>query len=114
MNLTILILALMLVESGNDPSAIGDNGRAKGILQIHECVIIDVNQEYGSAFTWNDAFDVDKSVEICKLYLMLYANERRLGRTPTAEDYSRIWNGGPNGYKRKATEGYWQKVRAVL
>lgn len=112
--LTTLILALMLVESGNDPAAIGDNGDAYGILQIHECVILDVNEEYGSTFVHNDAFDPLKSVEICKLYLLLYANERRLGHQPSYEEYSRIWNGGPNGYKRKATEGYWQKVKACL
>ena len=40
--LTELILALCLIESSLDPNAIGDGGEAVGILQIHECVILDV------------------------------------------------------------------------
>ena len=35
----------------------------------------------------------------------------RLGRTPTNEDLARIHNGGPNGYKKTATDGYWKKVK---
>ena len=31
-----LLLAIMLVESNLNPNAIGDGGKAYGILQIHE------------------------------------------------------------------------------
>jgi hypothetical protein len=30
------------------------------------------------------------------------------------EDAARNWNGGPNGYRKSATEKYWHKVAAVL
>jgi hypothetical protein len=30
------------------------------------------------------------------------------------EDAARIWNGGPNGWKKKATDSYWQKVARAL
>ena len=43
-----------------------------------------------------------------------YATEKRLGRPVTQEDIARIHNGGPNGYKKKSTEKYWQKVKKVL
>ena len=119
MNLPILILALMTVESNHDPYAIGDNGDAHGILQIHECVVIDVNARYDLTYTHNDMFDPDIAVEVCKKYLEMYATERRLGREPTAEDYAKCWNSGPNffrktGKAKENAEAYWQKVRAVL
>jgi hypothetical protein len=43
-----------------------------------------------------------------------YATSKRLGRPVTDQDRARIWNGGPNGYKKKATLGYWAKVRKEL
>ena len=43
-----------------------------------------------------------------------YANDDRLGRYATAEDIARIHNGGPNGYKKDATDSYWNKVKSKL
>ena len=43
-----------------------------------------------------------------------YATEKRLGRPVTIEDIARIHNGGPNGYKKQATDVYWLKVKAQL
>ena len=43
-----------------------------------------------------------------------YATAARLGHSPTDEDIARIHNGGPNGYRRSSTVGYWNKVRAHL
>ena len=42
------------------------------------------------------------------------AYTRRTGRIPTAETYARIWNGGPDGWKKPTTAAYWRKVRAKL
>jgi hypothetical protein len=114
LNLDRLIPALEKVESNGNPDAIGDNGKAFGILQIWEVVIIDVNRAKGTAYTHADAFDPAKAREICRAYLSIYATERRLGRKPTMEDAARIWNGGPNGYKKDATNKYWQKVAKAL
>ena len=41
-----------------------------------------------------------------------YATFQRLGRFPTCEDYARIHNGGPNGYKQSWTDGYWEKIES--
>ena len=43
-----------------------------------------------------------------------YATQARLGHAPTDEDLARIHNGGPNGYKKSATLGYWEKVKKYL
>ena len=109
-----LIDALVKVESNGDPRAVGDSGRALGCLQIWQCVIDDVNQVSRVKYTHADAFDPAKARAICRAYLARYATAKRLGREPTDEDFARIWNGGPAGWKKKATLSYWHKVAAVL
>ena len=104
----------MLVESGGDVDAIGDGGDAVGCLQIHMCVIVDVNRVYGTNFTSQDRYDKFKSFTIAELYLTHYASVKRLGHEPTLEEYARMWNGGPNGHKKDSTIKYWQKVQKTI
>ena len=101
----LLISAMMLVESGGDAGAIGDGGRALGVLQIHAGVIVDVNCRFGTAFLHEDALDPVKAKEICRLYLKAYAPARASPKT-----LARIWNGGPTGHKKASTLKYWKKV----
>ena len=56
------------------------------------------------------AKDSGNSKEIMNAYISRYATEKCLGEHPTAEEIARIHNGGPNGYKKEATEKYWDKV----
>ena len=114
LDLDRLIPALVQVESNGNPRAVGDNGKALGQLQIWSVVVLDVNRAKGTRYTHKDAFDPAKAEAICRAYLSIYATPRRLGRTPTMEDAARIWNGGPNGHRKSATEKYWQKVARVL
>jgi len=116
MNLAVLIEALILVESGGDPSAVGDSGKALGCLQIHEAVVQDVNRFYKKAFTHRDALDPAKAREICRLYLTHWQQYylATQGKTLTDQDLARIWNGGPTGWTKYATRKYWAKVSAVL
>lgn len=111
-----LIEVLIKVESNGDVYAIGDNGRAKGCLQIWDVVISDVNRIYKTSYTTSDTFNRGKSIEICKKYLIYYGNiyRKKTGNSPTAEVYARQWNGGPEGYKYKSTLKYWNKVRLYL
>ena len=94
---------------GDCPS--GDNGMATGPLQIHKGCWSDVARP---GEQYSDCADLGYSVEVFNRYMARYATQRRLGRTPTREDKARIWNGGPNGFKKKATLGYWAKVKTVL
>jgi hypothetical protein len=50
------------------------------------------------------------------MYLDYYGDlyVRQTGRTPTDEVYARIWNGGPNGWRKASTRQYWQRVRAEM
>ncbi|HSG19968.1 MAG TPA: transglycosylase SLT domain-containing protein [Burkholderiaceae bacterium] len=109
-----LIPALVQVESAGNPRAVGDGGKALGALQIWSVVVQDVNRAHGTRYTHRDAFDPAKAEAICRLYLAIYCTPKRLGRQPTMEDAARIWNGGPTGWKKKATVSYWQKVARVL
>jgi soluble lytic murein transglycosylase-like protein len=104
-----LIAALILVESAGNPAAVGDGGRALGILQIHAAVVQDVNRRYGTAYRHQDALDPDRAREICSLYIDMHA-------PPGAshETMARIWNGGPRGHRRSATLPYWRKVQDAL
>ena len=109
-----LINAIIKVESNDNVNAIGDNGKAVGCMQIWKVVVDDVNKVSKLKYNYNDRFNKEKSIEIFKLYINKYATAKRLGRTPTDEDVARIWNGGPNGFKKAGTKQYWLKVKAEL
>jgi hypothetical protein len=46
--------------------------------------------------------------------MKLWATEKKIGRPITDQDRARIWNGGPTGWKRDTTLGYWSKVKKEL
>ena len=115
-----LIYAIREVETGHHPDPPdGDNGTSIGPYQITYGCWADVTDRYddvpgqwaptGPGQPQTCARD-DYSQKIVKRYLAIYATQDRLGRPPTDEDRARIWNGGPNGYKKKATESYWDKI----
>jgi len=104
-----LISALIMVESSNNDLAIGDNGRAIGPLQIHRAVVQDVNRITGSHYRHQDMTNRVAARAVCEAYLKHY------GKGKTTEDQARIWNGGPQGHKKKtATQAYWNKVEKHL
>ena len=109
-----LINAIIKVESNDNVNVIGDNGKAVGCMQIWKVVVDDVNKVSKLQYNYNDRFNTEKSIEIFQLYINKYATAKRLGRTPTDEDMARIWNGGPNGFKKAGTKQYWLKVKAEL
>ena len=117
-NLCYLIAAIILVESSGDNRALGDykNGEPKafGPMQIQNVCREDVNRFARTQFTRNDCFSRGKSIQMFRLYIGYYATEDRLGRAPTLEDYSRIWNGGPTGWRKPSTLDYWEKVKLEL
>ena len=109
MNLTNLISALIMVESSNNDLAVGDQGRAIGCLQIHRAVVLDVNRITGSHYRHQDMTNRAAARAVCQAYLTHY------GKNKTTEEQARIWNGGPQGHKKKtATEGYWRKIETQL
>lgn len=111
---TLVTAALLMALHGaecdlrpNPPP--GDGGRALGVLQIQMVVIDDVNRIYKTKYVHKDALDKKKAFEICRLYLGYWGAQykKKTGKEPTDEVLARIWNGGPNGWKKKATDDYW-------
>ena len=107
---TELVQALIMVESSGNDSAYNATEDAVGCLQIRRVMVKDVNrilkrQGEDKHFKLKDRWDCDKAVEIFEIYTDYYY--------PNADDevIARGWNGGPNGYKKAATEKYWNKVR---
>ena len=114
MTLISLIIILIQIESAGDDRAIGDNGLAYGCLQMHEFYVKAAAEFAGKDWVHEDAFCRETSIDIFLAYASRYATEERIGRPVTIEDIARIHNGGPNGWKKKSTEGYWQNVRLRL
>lgn len=78
--ISVLIPILSVIESNNNPKAIGDNGKAVGVLQIHKVMVDDVNRIIRLHYTktthfygYNDRRSVKKSREMVRIYLRHYA-----------------------------------------
>jgi hypothetical protein len=111
------INALIKVESRGNDSAVGDNGKAYGCLQIWNVVILDVNRVYKTNYTHKDAFDRVKSKEICRKYIEHWSKyyKRKTGSSITNEGRARLWNSGPKWWTKKhKTNKYWEKVKNEL
>ena len=111
MNLNNLITALMIVESSGNDQTIGDNGRALGPLQIHRGVVLDVNRITGSNYRHQDMTNRAAARAVCQAYLEHYVTEKRIGRKPTIADFAKVWNSGPDGFKKTCSEKYAAKVQ---
>ena len=110
-----LFHAIGEVESGNDDDAVGDDGNALGRYQIWEIYwqdAIEHDPSIGGEYT--DVTNPEYARKVMLAYWDRYATKKRLGHEPTLEDLARIHNGGPNGFKRDSTLGYWEKVKDVL
>ena len=110
-NLSNLITALIAVESSGNDMAVGDNGRAIGCLQIHKAVVADVNKFTGSHYRHQDMTNRAQARAVCQAYLEHYVTEKRIGRKPTIADFAKVWNSGPEGFKKTCSEKYAAKVQ---
>lgn len=104
--------AIEQVESGGDANAIGDNGLAVGILQIHPVMVDDCNRiakakGLNLTFTLADRKDPAKSRQMFRVYSDHYS-------AGSCEKIARNWNGGPKGHTKNATLPYWAKVRKAM
>lgn len=105
------IAALILQESSNGKMLVGDQGNALGPLQIWNIYVQDVNVRFGTNLTNADCKqDREISILVMLAYMNRYATPKVLGRAATFEDYARIHNGGPSGYKSSSTLKYWRDV----
>lgn len=107
-NDSILIEAIISVESGGNPRAYNKHNDCVGILQITPILVKDCNQILArkglkKRYTLKDRYNIEKSKEMFLLYQETYNPQKDLERA------IRIWNGGPT-YNAKSTEKYYKKV----
>ena len=112
--------AIRKVESGGcaDPlNAVGDGGLSIGPYQIMECYHSDAKAFDPSLPPYESLRgpgSIANSERVMQAYSNRYTTEKRLGRPPTFEDFARNHNGGPDGYKKDSTVGYFAKVKGNL
>jgi hypothetical protein len=114
--IAILIPLLIQVESsGNINVKDGDGGKAVGILQIHKDYWKDGTYALGQKIPYARAKDPATAKRVVFAYLTRYGKhyEKTTGKKATLEVLAKVHNGGPDGWKKKATEKYWEKVKAV-
>jgi hypothetical protein len=112
--MTDVLAAIRIVESNDDPDAVGDGGDSIGCYQIQKCYWLDAKEFSDLGGTYLDCYNRGYADRTVRFYMARYATERRLGREVTQEDVARIHNGGPNGYKKECTKKFWKKVEVIL
>lgn len=107
-----LIPALIQVESNGDDHAINYREEAVGCLQITRAVVADFNARHkNERYEHHEMFERAKAVRVARWYLTYWGTRNESYPNPTPEKLARIWNGGPSGHQKPATEKYWQKVK---
>lgn len=116
-NSTRLFEAVAQVESGRNPDKVNEKEDAVGYAQLRKIAVDDVNRIVGQhRFTYADRYSVEKSREMFDVYTAYWGAvyHRKTGNAVTPEIIARIYNGGPNGYKKESTVKYWNLVKSAL
>jgi len=104
-----LISAIYQLESSSGQQTIGDNGKAVGPFQIHECMVDDVNRIVGyKKFSYQDRYNYNKSLEMFNIYQRFYNPNKNI------EAAARMWNGGPTGMKKHTTKKYYKQIKNLM
>ena len=92
-----VIKTLCLVESDNNPKAIGDNGRAVGELQIHPIMVKECNRLLRrNEFTLKDRFNAKRSKYMATVFLssQISRHKKYKGTYPDELTLANSWNKG--------------------
>ena len=114
-NAAPILDAIEAVETGGhaDPAnAIGDGGKAIGPYQIWATYWQDAVEHDPSLVANGETYDSVRDRAYARRVVMAYWS--RYAKSWDAETLARIHNGGPNGATKRATLGYWGKVKAKL
>ena len=112
---TPILDAIEAVETGGqrDPAnAVGDGGKALGSMQIHRVYWVDAVDHDPSLVANGETYDSVRDRAYARRVVMAYWS--RYAKSWDAQTLARIHNGGPKGHTKRATLGYWAKVKAKL
>ena len=99
-----LLLATVLVESSFGKQTYGDDGRSLGPLQVGRAAWQDSGVEAPYS-----PYDMDLCIQVWVAYCTRYA-----GAHGSNEAWARVWNGGPRGQEKSATDVYWLKILSSM
>jgi len=119
-----LVEALVRVESNGKANAVGDRGKAVGVLQIHDIMVQEANRLAQTRYSHKDMFNPAAARDVAKIVLNHYSKtiQKTTGREATEQELAYIWNGGASSWKRVAApqndtkpmllcKGYVEQVR---
>ncbi len=116
---TIIITALISIESGGFTRAHNISEDAVGILQIRPIMVKEVNrllelQGADGIYTLADRWNAQKSRRMCTIYLRWQYDRyvTKHGRKPSLRELAMSWNSG--GVFKDCTEEYKREVEARL
>lgn len=98
------LMSVVKFESNFDPDAVNPYTGARGILQILPIMVNEVNKFSDVQYTWNDAFDPEKSIEIWYKVMKKYNPEY------FPDKAIRIWFGTGRQYDGMRWEDYYMIV----
>lgn len=106
-----LIKSLIKVESSGNDSAVGDQGKAIGALQIHPITVREVNRILAlkgsdKRYTYVDRWSRTKSIQMFEIWRKHHHPEGT-----SLEVIARTWNGGTKYAFSKDATRYWKKVK---
>jgi hypothetical protein len=103
--------AVRQVETGgcaDAANAVGDGGRSLGPYQIQRAYW----QDSGIPGKWHDVRDLRYAERVIRAYMQRY--QRKAWQRGDWQVLSRTHNGGPAGARKRATLGYWNKVKKAM
>lgn len=106
-NWTRVINAIAIVESNNNPRAVGGGGSV-GLLQITPVLVRDCNKileknKSTKRYSLKDRLNPEKSKE---MFILI---QEHYNPSHNVEKAIRLWNGGPK-YSTRGTQKYYNKV----
>ena len=105
-----LMDAIAVVESNRGATS-------RNVYQLRPIYVRDVARISHQRLTFAQATGSDSMARTCIMTYWDYYGWRyyiETGKRPTAEVLARMHNGGPDGWKKRATLAYWLRVRNVL
>jgi soluble lytic murein transglycosylase-like protein len=101
-----MLKAVATVESSNNPKAIGDNGNALGMYQLHKPAWEQISKQRENAglkiWTWSYAIDKDISSIYASAYMDWLSDglKKRIGRIPEPWEVYAAYNRGLGGFAK--------------
>ena len=100
--------AVIRYESNYNPLAVNPVSKARGLLQITPVMVREVNKYSDTRYTWNDAFDPMKSIEMWNIIMQAKNPEMYWDKAV------QLWFGVGVQYNGMTWHRYYNEVTALI